>query len=344
MPVRFYGAQEMTVLQRLRSLLTYWSLALGLFVFAFLVVAFGEDIVSQLTNLNAWGVLAFICVSLGQTLVWAVRWQVLAKALSGGHMVNVWTCLSAIWQTGLISQVLPREVADIGGRAVLLSRRSAMPIGSAAHSVFVDRVLDLVLLMVVIPSAIGLMWLPPTREAWLIIACASVGIGFFALALLLPAATWLLGVTAQRARRFFTWMTNRSNAPQQQGNIADDALPHTFTPVQRVNLAGLTVVKYGLLVTRAGCVAWAIETVIPASTLVSISPVGQASWALSFTPGGLGVYEAGWFLALVQFGALPAIAVAYITTQRVLILAAALLFFIPTVLLGSPARKTHPEK
>jgi uncharacterized membrane protein YbhN (UPF0104 family) len=96
-----------------------------------------------------------------------------------------------------------------------------------------------------------------------------------------------------------------------------------FTGLDRtivLRVYALTLAKLACTMGRLYITALALELPIPLLLILLGVPIGQLSYVFAFTPGGLGIFEAGWF-AVLTLGGVPAGSVtAFVVGQRVLMM------------------------
>ena len=85
------------------------------------------------------------------------------------------------------------------------------------------------------------------------------------------------------------------------------------------HLLVLSFLKFSLTAARFVFIAQALGLPISPHLLVFGTPLGQMAYVFSITPGGLGIFEAGWFAVLTYGGILPADASVFVIGQRVYI-------------------------
>lgn len=85
--------------------------------------------------------------------------------------------------------------------------------------------------------------------------------------------------------------------------------------VLRAYLFSLT--KFGCTAGRLVLFAFALSVPISPALIILGTPIGQLSYLFAFTPGGLGIFEAGWFAILKIGGVTTAHALVFVVGQRI---------------------------
>ena len=86
--------------------------------------------------------------------------------------------------------------------------------------------------------------------------------------------------------------------------------------VSQLYLIGLA--KFVFTPTRFILFSAALNLSISPEVLILSTAVGQFSYLFAFTPGGLGIFETGWFAILVFAGIASEVATTFVIGQRVL--------------------------
>jgi uncharacterized membrane protein YbhN (UPF0104 family) len=89
----------------------------------------------------------------------------------------------------------------------------------------------------------------------------------------------------------------------------------------------LSALKFCLTALRFIFIASALQISIPVSLIVLGTPLGQLTYIIAITPGGLGIFEAGWFGILLAGGIDSGPALLFVVGQRILIVTCILFIF-----------------
>ncbi len=267
-----------------------------------MVLTFDENTVEALKNLNPWYLVLAFGLHMLAMCVWAVRIQVMCKAL--GYVIPFLHSLNMVCAGQLIASITPSQV---GGEPVRIHElyKAKMPVADATAVVLVERLLEAALLVIGVIVGMGLFSLAGGEGLVpdYMITAAWIGTGFFVgllvlLIVLLSRPDWVRKIIFKIAG-FFTkkWESGRIEKLTTQIDEAIDRLYLTFEMFGGRAKKGLIL---GFLLTVVFWVCeYAIASVImmglgyPPNLLVSI--VFQLIIAiilmLPTTPGGAGIAE-----------------------------------------------------
>jgi uncharacterized protein (TIRG00374 family) len=249
-----------------------------------------------------WIVLAELAY-VGFILVRGWRWQVILRASAPHASLGDATAVTAIgFALNSVSPFKLGELLRIGA----IAPRVKIGVGEAGATVVVERVLDVLALLVIAIGAAALsggssnsfgLW-----SGVLVIAAISVAIGVVAYLMVTnPQAT--LAIIERVARRM----------PPRVGTFVDAFAASVLkgfaslrSPRRLAAAAALSVLVWLCIV--IGLVAFfrALTPQLSLSTLVLACAIFVISQAVSITPGSVGTYEGFFLLVLSTFGARPA--------------------------------------
>jgi uncharacterized protein (TIRG00374 family) len=241
----------------------------------------------------------------------AGRWGLITNALAGRPIAPWHRYLHYFLLSRSLGFILPKDVTDLGGRAVILNRfHNASPILAGA-SVLLDRLFDVLSIALFLPPAL-LYWAGWASAPISIGLMATAAAGFLALLTVAhrPMISWstaLFNWVAARLRRL-PFFGSRSPQPLTAPDLTQRVLLQTYL---------LTLLKFGGTVLRLVLFSLALETPIPAHFILLGAPIGQFSYLFAFTPGGLGIFEAGWFAVLTVAGMERTAITPFLAEQRV---------------------------
>lgn len=271
------------------------------------ILAFG--LILWLGGIEAWrqivqGDWRYVLAALGVTLLWnlvaAFRWSLIANRVVGAKICAYRYFFTYQMLGMLTGQVVPITIGMLGARPVALSLSQQVSLGRSALSVFMDKLFDLVLaLLLVIPVALFLVGWIERPLAFGIMGCVVV------------VAALLIGWQYEQAIRFFGQLGTRFAGPLARVPVIgrrlvrrlpgqlDRLSSETFVE-NRVALQAflLTLVMYGLLSARLFFIAQALRLEIPWYLLAMGIAVTQLALVFSITPGSLGFLEGGWAAVL----------------------------------------------
>lgn len=271
------------------------------------ILAFG--LILYLGGVEAWaqvlgGELRYVLAALGVTALWnllaAFRWAAIARQMVGDRSIP-YRHYVTYHMIGMFSgQVVPITVGMLGGRPVALSLSQGVSLRRSALSVFLDKVFDLALaLLLVVPVVLHLVDLISLPLALGLMA-AMAALGALLVAWKYEATVRLAGRLGSRlaqplGRLPLVGQRLVQRLPQHLDRLAEE----TFLPNRQALRAYLvTLVMYGLLSARLFFIAQALRLEIPWYLLAMGICVTQLTLVFSVTPGSLGFLEGGWAAVL----------------------------------------------
>ena len=288
-------------------------LSVGLGLIAGIVALGSVQSLERLGDLEPVPTILAFAATLGLTGAVAARWRILADALAGR--------IAARWRhfhhyfivSRLLGFVLPKDVTDLASRTLCLARLHRVPIAPAGASVVFDRLFDLtvagIMFVATLPYWLG--WISAASGIVVMAASAlSVGLAWF----VLHRAIMAIPI---RAVNLASRMIARLRHHLPADSLSADALDRDVT----FRAYAISLVKFSLTAGRMVLFCAALGLDIDPWLVVLATPAGQMAYALAFTPGGLGIFEAGWFGVLRHAGVDAASAAAFVVGQRVLTLA-----------------------
>jgi uncharacterized protein (TIRG00374 family) len=283
--------------QRRKRILS-WAINLsGILAFALILYLGGVEAWQQMLTADWRYVLAALAVTLVWNLIAAYRWALIAGQVSDEAAACPFRYFFTYHMIGMLTgQVLPITVGMLGGRPVALSLSRGVPLKQAAISVFLDKLFDLILaLLLVVPVALYLVHSIGLALALGLMA-GLVAIGAVLIALKYePAVRWLGRVASRLARPLaHVPVIGRRLAgrlPQQLDRLAAESFLPNRSAVQ---VLALTLVMYALLSARLYYISQALHLAIPWYVLAMSVCVTQLTLIFSVTPGSLGFLEGGW--------------------------------------------------
>jgi uncharacterized protein (TIRG00374 family) len=285
-----------------RNLILSWTINLfGILVFGLILYVGGLKAWQQILSADWRYVLAALVVTLLWNLIAAYRWSLIAAQVSSEAAACPFRYYFTYHMIGMVTgQVVPITVGMLGGRPVALSLSRGVSLKRAALSVFLDKLFDLILaLLLVLPVVLYLVdWIPLPLALGLMVAMGGIGLALVGWKYE-QVVHWLGGVASRLARPLTHLpvvgrrLVNR--LPQQLDRLATE----TFLPNRSaVQVLALTMVMYTLLSARLFYIAQALRLEIPWYLLAMGVCVTQLTLIFSVTPGSLGFLEGGWAAVL----------------------------------------------
>lgn len=295
------------------------ALALGVSVFAGLIVHEGADEVLAAFGAIGWGIAAVVAWQVGIVAVNAVGWGVLIPRATRPPPAAV---LWMRWLAQSVNQMLP--VAQVGGellRARLLAR-CGVPGAIAGASVIADMTAGLATQALFAVFGVVLLVLNGAGSGGLPVA-ASLG----ALTILLA-----LFYRAQRGGGFqrFAHLVERFAGPRDLAGLSggmaalDAALGDIYAqPARFLRCCLWRLTAWGLFAVETWLVLWLLDHPVTLADAIAVEGLAQVVRTVGFiVPGALGVQEAGYLAlgALVGVPAETALALSLVKRARDVIL------------------------
>jgi uncharacterized protein (TIRG00374 family) len=248
-----------------------------------------------------WIVLAEVAF-LAFILVRGWRWQVILRASAPHAGLGDATAVTAIGFA--LNSVSPFKLGELL-RIAAIAPRVKIGVGEAGATVVVERVLDVLALLVIAVAAAVVSGSSTGFGLWsgvLVIAAVSVAIGVVAYLMVThPQAT--LALIERIARRL----------PTRIGAFVDTFAASVLkgfaslrSPRRLAAASGLSVLVWLCIVVGLAAFFRALSPQLSLSTLVLACTIFVVSQAVSITPGSVGTYEGLFLLVLSTFGASPA--------------------------------------
>lgn len=262
--------------------------------------------------LTAWQMAEYgwVLASMGTIVVWllvrAVAWRTLLKNKPAfGHV------FFAINQGYLLNNLLPFRLGEVG-RAYLLGKKSGMGFWQVLPTIFIERMVDLVLAVGIflgaLPFVVGASW---AGQATLITGAVMLGgLGLLFVMAHHQARVQALAEALGKRVPLLGRLTARSLAPFLEGLSVLVDLRRFLTSL------GWLLLNWVIGIVQFHLVLLAFFP--QAQPLWSIFTLGGAALGLAApsSPGGVGVYEFAVMAALAQFVDAPAATAAFAFTAH----------------------------
>ncbi len=252
---------------------------------------------------------AFIA-TIGITLSIAVRWGAFANRLANRKLISWGEYYHYFLINRVLGHIFPKDLSDMAGRTLCLKSRD-LPLIHSATSVVLDRVFDLLTTGGFLIAAVP-FWLKmcSAQQSILLMVCMPL---------------LVLGVLTVNGRVFMMILFNCLNLiikllifipyfkKIRMGFLSFENIDSRVA----VNAFLLSLTKFFFTVLRFVCFSMAMGGNISPELILLGTPLGQITYLVSFTPGGLGIFEAGWFAIFLAGGVEQAIAAQFVVVQRV---------------------------
>jgi uncharacterized protein (TIRG00374 family) len=230
----------------------------------------------------------------------AVRWRMLLR--NAGEQCGTFSLFEIIYASFFVNCVIPAKMGDVY-RAFLVRQREGVGASKALGTVIAERLLDLVVLMGLLVIAGGITFHNRVPGALVPYAVAGTLLAAFGVVVVVIMAT---GRGGRLVMRLPTRVSERYEN-FRRGTV-QSLSPWPF-------LAAITVCIWCLEATRLGLVVAALDfgSLMHPSQFLLVALVAALLTTVPFTPGGLGLVEAGMIGVLNTVADVPKTAGASIT-------------------------------
>lgn len=293
-------------------------LAVGVALFLGLVWYSGTSDLSRVLKADpVWLVGAFVSTVL-ITVFWARRWGLLASKLSGLSTVSGWWYYHCLILSRAVSLFVPENVGGLGTGTLSLRFSQGVPVTIGLYSLILDRLFDLLTaLTLAVPAILFVLGIWPA-------------IPLYALHISMLVLLWVILEVKHRTIAIFllkgySWLiTVVSNIPVigsrfQPLDIRQEELQSQLTAQDARKLYFNNLGKLLSVMLRWYCLALAFRLPVSFAWILFGTSIVQVCRIFSFTPGSLGVLEAGWYAVLSLGGVDGPLITAFLIGQRVLI-------------------------
>ena len=271
-----------------------------------------EQLLARLQPDPLYLLLGFLC-TLAASVVTSARWQLMSEQTMGGTRLPYVAYFHALVLTRVLGQVSSTLVMDLVGRGVALrSAGSQRDLGHAITQAILERIFDVVLPLMMLAWAI-LAWQGHADATTATASFALVCVLFAALSVVLLAPLTSLALRIHAALRRLRARRRQTSSPAEP-DPAPVRLPRTLA--LRVGL--LSLARYLTVLAQFWTVAIGVGVGVSFFQIAAATPLGQLAGMAGFTPGALGIQEAGWLGAFTWVG-LDAVAIGlFVLSQRLI--------------------------
>lgn len=306
-----------------RNRILSWLINLfGVLVFGLILYLGGVEAWQQIIKGDWRYVLAAFAVTLLWNMVAAFRWSLIADRVAGTRICQYRYFFTYHMIGMLVGQVVPITVGMLGGRPVALSLSQQISLRRSALSVFLDKLFDLALaLLLAVPVALYLVGWIDRPLAFALIGGAVV-IGILLVGWQYERAVKTAGRVGARlaqplARVPVIGRRLIRRLPQQLDRLSHETFLRNRVAVQAFLL---TLVLYALLAVRLVLISQALRLDIPWYLLAMGVAITQLTLIFSVTPGSLGFLEGGWGAVLGLGGVTLAQFTTFVIGRRAFVL------------------------
>ncbi len=276
-----------------------------------------QELLAHLRFDPLWLALAFVC-NLLASLVTSARWQLMSEKTMGGTPLPYVVYFHSLVLTRVLGQVSSTLVMDLVGRGVALrSAGSQRDLGHAVTQAIIERVFDIVLPLMMLAWAI-LAWQGKVDAATATASFTLVCILFAAMSVVMLAPLTALALRIYAALRRFRARrkptTIPATVPPPEPALEPIVLPRGLA--LRIGL--LSLARYLTVLGQFWTIAVGVGISITFFQIAAATPLGQLAGMAGFTPGALGIQEAGWLGAFTWVG-LDAVSIGlFVLSQRLI--------------------------
>lgn len=244
-----------------------------------------------LQTANYWFLLPCILFLLAGLVTRAFRWQLLLD-----HHVPLVRAFSIMNVAYLVNGVLPLRIGEVARVYLAVRLKKPVPIPKTTSTIIVERLLDLLAIVVMVLLALMLGTVPKEIQVASAFAAVSAIVGFISLIVIAKQRHWARQIL-HFARRLVPLLARFTVLDEWLEQFLDGLLP--LTRPRQLFLAFAWTALSWLLSTLAGYVLMFafFEQSSLAATLLYIAAAALAN-ALPAVPGNIGTYEASILLAL----------------------------------------------
>ena len=296
-----------------------------------LYLAFDHELIEQLRHTNVFYAILSILISLTLFPLTSLKWRFITNILERRNVASFGRFFKVRILTAASGYLIPRELAESGGRVLWLHKSCKISLVKSLESVLLDRVSDIsVSIVALLPAILFITNVVNGLTAFAITSVLLViNVLFFSklIHILCLLIQWLKMLNVGGSR-----ITNRID------ELLAKLLEIRIVKQQAWRkIITFSIIKYILLVMRVILIASAIQIDISGLNLSLFFPISQVAYLIAFTPGGIGVYDAGWFGLFGLIG-IELVKVALFILMIRLNMLVSILFYVPIVLL---IRRNH---
>lgn len=270
---------------------------------------------NNLKHLREWSLPPLIgafLATIGIMMAVTARWGKIVNRISGKSPIAWLDYFYYFVTSRLVGFVLPKDVIDLGGRMAWLNLNHDIPLKISGKTVFLDRLFDLfmatIFLIASLPYWLG--WINNSTGILIMVGFALLGFVFLCLGY--ANVLRILYVVYEKISLLLTqlpWFKEKS--------ISDENTLH-FNRKILLQLYVFSLVKFILTTARLILFSNVWDLPISPALIILGTSIGQFSYLFAFTPGGLGIFEAGWFAILQLGGVGVEFATVFVIGQRIL--------------------------
>jgi uncharacterized protein (TIRG00374 family) len=289
-----------------------------------------EEVAASLRQARAPWVLAALAVFVMGYACRVARWRIMLVAHNPG--ITFRDCAGPLFASVAANNVLPFRLGDIV-RSFGFCRQLGVSQGVAVTTLFVERLLDLVMVLLYLALALAVFGAGDLVRLGGLVPLA--GIAALAGLLLFPAVFERLALHVTTALRRF--VPALSEGLSREIHRGAETIGHVSAPATMLRLLGWSFLAW----TLEGLVFWFCALALPAVTVPSGAwlalPVGTLATIIPSSPGFIGTFDYFVAQAMAHSGDTLAAGAAFAVLVH-------LLLWLPPTLLGGLYLLSHPVK
>lgn len=248
--------------------------------------------------------------TIGLTISMTARWKTLADSLAGRKLTSWMKYYYYQTINRVLGHILPKDLADFVGRTICL-RSCNVSVTCSLSSTVLDRLFDIFLTLIFFLTVLP-FWLKlvPIYVCILSMVCVSL----LTLLFLIMKGRVFLGILI-KALNFFINLLSKIPWLKKKINTSLEIDLNKDNIALKAYLFSLS--KYCFNVVRLICFSETLGGGISPGIILVSAPLGQIAYLISITPGGLGIFEAGWFAILINSGINNSLAAQFVSFQRI---------------------------
>jgi len=297
----------------------YSLLLLGIALFAIVLYLGGRETLTQIAQPRIVPLLIGLVAIGGAFWASAGRWALITNRLAGYHALSHFESFTYFVSGFLVGSVASQSVGTVAVRSAALNQIKKVPLGQSIASVAIDKLMDVLFIALFgLPAVIYFARWITLSQALLLAAAIFVIFVAVCMALnqrLLSPILYLIQGTMGLAQRV-PFLQKRLTKLMANTDDLGNYLQPLMTPQTLLFIALFSLLKQIMLAARLFFIAETVDLAISPGILFFGVPVAQFSLFLAFTPGALGVLEAGWYGILSAAAIDPDTTITFVIAQR----------------------------
>jgi uncharacterized protein (TIRG00374 family) len=251
-----------------------------------------QDIANSLSKAHWMWIVIALVLNYAATAIRGIRWNTLLEPL--GYKADTWTCVHSVAFGYLMNDLVPRsgEVA----RCTLLNRAEKIPVDKLIGTVILERIVDIIMLLIVLMSAVLLN----REEITILFNQVDGNKGMLLVYLLVAGVAGLIGMFIML--RLFKHVAIVAKVAGFLSGIGN-GLKSVLMLKRKAAFITYTIGIWGTWLIMTQCMMYALEETQTMTLNDSLFLMAAASLGMIIpTQGGLGAYHYVTMLAFVALG------------------------------------------